>query len=170
MPTLLQEYTGSFAWLAASALTLFFVLRALGRFVGAWLLGRVSWTAALAIMALLIFVCFAGALAGGVTVAAWLLPLTGLFMSIVYPTLNSKAISCFPKDRHGAIAGVILFFTALAAAAGPLAMGAVSDAQGSARGGFVLATVYSFLLLAGLVFNLMANPADRRLRLSDHTA
>jgi len=170
MPTLLQAYDGSYAWLAASALTLFFVLRAVGRFVGAWLLGRVSWTAALAIMALLIFVCFAGALVGGVSTAAWLLPLTGLFMSIVYPTLNSKAISCFPKDRHGAIAGVILFFTALAAAAGPLAMGAVSDAQGSARAGFVLATVYSFLLLAGLVINLVANPASRRLQLSDSAA
>jgi fucose permease len=170
MPTLLQDYHGSFAWLAASALTLFFVLRALGRFVGAWLLGRVSWTAALAIMALAIFACFAGALAGGVAAAAWLLPLTGLFMSIVYPTLNSKAISCFPKDRHGAIAGVILFFTAVAAAGGPLAMGAVSDAWGSARAGFVLATVYAVLLLVGLAGNWLANPARRRLGLSDGVA
>jgi fucose permease len=170
IPTLLQAYDGSYVWLAARALPLFFVLRAVGRFVGAWLLGRVSWTAALAIMALLIFVCFAGALVGGVSVAAWLLPLTGLFMSIMYPTLNSKAISCFPKDRHGAIAGVILFFTAIAAAAGPLAMGAVSDAQGSPRAGFVLATVYAFLLLACLVYNLIANPSSRRLQLSDSTA
>ncbi len=133
MPTLLQDYHGSFAWLAAAALTLFFVLRALGRFVGAWLLGRVSWTAALLIMALAIFACFAGALVGGVAAAAWLLPLSGLFMSIVYPTLNSKAISCFPKDRHGAIAGVILFFTAVAAAGGPLAMGARQRCLGQCK-------------------------------------
>ena len=39
----------------------------------------------------------------------------GLFMSMIYPTLNSKGISCFPKTEHGAIAGVILFFTAAAA-------------------------------------------------------
>ena len=58
---------------------------------------RVSWTAALALIGVAIFVCFAGALVLGVARAAWLLPLTGLFMSIVYPTLNSKAISCFPK-------------------------------------------------------------------------
>ena len=49
-------------------------------------------------------------------------------MSIMYPTLNSKGISCFPKSQHGAAAGVILFFTAAAAALGPLAMAAVSDA------------------------------------------
>ena len=170
MPTLLQSYQGSWAWLAASALTLFFVLRALGRFLGAWLLGRVSWTAALFIMGLAIFGCFAGALAGGVEAAAWLLPLAGLFMSIVYPTLNSRAISCFPRDRHGAIAGVILFFTALAAAAGPLAMGAVSDAWQDPRAGFVLATGFSLLLVAGLAFNWLADPAARRLQAMGSTA
>lgn len=170
MPTLLQSGEGSKGWLATWALTLFFVLRALGRFVGAWLLGRVSWTAALAIMSLLILLCFAGALAIGGEAAALLLPLTGLFMSIVYPTLNSKAISCFPKDRHGAIAGVILFFTAVAAAAGPLAMGAVSDAQGGARAGFVLATGYAALMFAGLAINWFANPARHRLAVSDGAA
>jgi fucose permease len=170
MPTLLQSGEGAKGWLAASALTLFFSLRAVGRFVGAWLLGRVSWTAALAIMALLIFACFAGALALGGDAAAVLLPLTGLFMSIVYPTLNSKAISCFPKDRHGAIAGVILFFTAVAAAVGPLAMGAVSDAQGGLHAGFVLATGFAALMLVGLVINWFANPARHRLAVSDGAA
>ena len=170
MPTLLLQYTGRHAWLAASALTLFFVLRAIGRFAGAWLLGQVSWTAALALMGFAIFACFAGSLAGGVAAAAWLLPLSGLFMSVVYPTLNSKAISCFPKTLHGSIAGVILFFTALAAAIGPLAMGAVSDASGNARAGFVLATVLAFLLLAGLACNWMLNPAQRRLQAADLAA
>ena len=54
---------------------------------------------------------------GGPEPAVYLLPLSGLFMSIIYPTLNSKGISCFPRSQHGAVAGVILFFTALAAAA-----------------------------------------------------
>ncbi len=91
-----------------------------------------------------------GSLIGGVESGAWLLPLSGLFMSIMYPTLNSKGISCFPCSQHGAAAGVILFFTAVAAALGPLAMGAVSDAYGGSHAGFVLATVFAFLLLAGL--------------------
>jgi fucose permease len=167
MPTWLQSYAGSWGWLAASALTLFFVLRALGRFLGAWLLEHASWSAVLALVGTLIFACFAGSLAGGVEAAAWLLPLSGLFMSVVYPTLNSKAISCFPRYQHGSIAGVVLFFTALAAALGPLAMGAVSDAAGSPRAGFVLATGFAFLLAAGLVFNWLANPARRRLQAED---
>lgn len=36
-------------------------------------------------------------------------------MSVIYPTLNSNGISCFPKAQHGAAAGVILFFAAAAA-------------------------------------------------------
>jgi fucose permease len=87
-----------------------------------------------------------------------------MFMSVLYPTLNSKGISCFRKSEHGAAAGVILFFTAIAAAAAPLAMGAVSDALGGVQYGFWLATGFSFLLFAGLVVNVALDPAKRRLQ------
>jgi DHA1 family quinolone resistance protein-like MFS transporter len=167
MPTYLKAYQGSFAWLPAYALTIFFVLRALGRFVAAWLLGRMSWTLALVVSSSIIFLCFLGSLLGGVEAGAWLLPLSGLFMSIMYPTLNSKGISCFPKASHGAAAGVILFFTAAAAALGPLAMAAVSDAYQSTRSGFVLATVFAFLLFAGMIGNWLLDPSRHRLLRSD---
>lgn len=164
MPTYLQSYGGSFPWLPVYALTLFFALRAVGRFVGAWVLGSVSWTAALALFGAAIFVCLLGSLVLGVDIAAWLLPLSGMFMSIMYPTLNSKGISCFPRSQHGAAAGVILFFTAASAALAPLAMAAVSDAFGSTDAGFALATVFAFLLMAGLLLNWTFDPAQRRLQ------
>jgi fucose permease len=167
MPTYLLAYGGSYEWLPGYALTLFFVLRAAGRFLGAWLLAHVSWTTALALVGAAIFLCFLGSLTFGVDAAAWLLPLSGLFMSIVYPTLNSKGISCFPKSQHGAAAGVILFFTAAAAALGPLAMGVISDAYGTTEAGFVLATVFAFLLFAGLAANRLLDPFGRRLLASD---
>jgi fucose permease len=170
MPTYLEGYQGTHGWLQAWALTLLFVLRAAGRFLGAWVLDRVRWSVALVVMSLLIFLCFGGALVGGLALGVWLLPLTGLFMSIIYPTLNSKAISCFPRHQHGAAAGVILFFTALAAAAGPLAMGAVSDAWQTPRAGFVLATVFALLLFAGLAINWLRNPAQSRLQGVDDAA
>ena len=47
MPTYLQGYTGSVPWLAAYALTIFFVLRAAGRFLGAWFLRKLSWSTVL---------------------------------------------------------------------------------------------------------------------------
>jgi len=163
MPTYLKGYSGAHAWWPAWALTAFFVLRAAGRFLGAWMLDKVSWTTALAVLGLAIFACFAGSLLGGLEMGVWLLPASGLFMSIIYPTLNSKAISCFPRHQHGAAAGVILFFTALAAAIGPLAMGAVSDAWQTPRAGFVLATVFAALLSTGLVANWLRDPSRARL-------
>lgn len=168
MPTYLQSYQGSFKWLPIYALTLFFALRAVGRFVGAWLLGWVSWTASLALLGSAIFACLMGSLLFGVEVAAWLLPLSGLFMSIVYPTLNSKGISCFPRWQHGAAAGVILFFTAASAALAPLGMAAVSDVFQSTDAGFALATVFAFLLMAGLLVNWALDPARGRLQTCDN--
>ena len=169
MPTYLQGYAGSWPALATYALTIFFVLRALGRFLGVWLLARMRWHTLLAVFGVAIFACFAGSLAGGVEAAVWLLPASGLFMSVMYPTLNSKGISGFDKSQHGAVAGVILFFTAVAAAAGPLAMAAVSDAWGDASYGFVLATGFALLLCVGLLFNAVTDPSARRLAQQDHS-
>ena len=167
MPTYLQGYTGSAPWLAAYALTIFFVLRAAGRFLGAWFLRKLSWSTVLVAFSAAILSCFAGSLYGGPEHAVYLLPLSGLFMSVLYPTLNSKGISCFPRSEHGAVAGVILFFTAFAAAVGPLAMGAVSDALGDIKYGFVLATGFAGLLFAGLLVNRVFDPAGARLARRD---
>ena len=60
-----------------------------------------------------IVLCFAASVVGGVRSAVYALPLSGLFMSVIYPTINSKGISCLPKAEHGA--GVILFFTCVSA-------------------------------------------------------
>ena len=163
MPTLLTGYSGDFAFMATYAISLFFILRAVGRFLGAWVLARYSWTSVMVLFSLAILICFTGAIAGGLSYALWLLPLSGLFMSMVYPTLNSKGISCFPKTEHGTVAGVILFFTCAAAALGPLAMGAVSDVLGHPKYGFVLATLFAVLLFAGLLLNWIYNPAGERL-------
>lgn len=167
MPTYLRGYEGSYKWLSVYALSIFFVLRAAGRFLGVWLLHSFRWTAILALFALAIFLCFAGSSVFGTRVGVFLLPLSGLFMSMMYPTLNSKGISCFPPSAHGTVAGVILFFTALAAALGPLAMAVVSDLYGDAKYGFVLATACAGLLLLGLIYNWSVDPARRRLEARD---
>lgn len=169
MPTLMADYAGSFPVLAAYAISIFFVLRAAGRFLGSAVLARFNWTAVMAVFSFAIFVCFVGSILGGVSYAAVLLPLSGLFMSMIYPTLNSKGISCFHKAEHGAIAGVILFFTCGAAALGPLAMGAVSDVFGHVKYGFVLAALFAGLLFAGLLLNWLYDPAKARLALADST-
>lgn len=163
MPTYLKGYAGVGASLVPYALATFFVLRVVGRFLGFWLLARFSWTAVLAICCLAVAACFAAALAGGQAAAAVALPASGLFMSVIYPTLNSKGISCTPKVEHGAVAGVVLFFTCVAAVVAPLSMGLVSDALGDPVYGFVLAGTCSAILALLSLFNWLAQPARHRL-------
>jgi FHS family L-fucose permease-like MFS transporter len=170
MPTLIAKYEGNLILIATYALTIFFILRAGGRFLGAWLMSYFNWSVVLTIVSFLILLCFLGSVVGGLGVAVILLPLSGLFMSVIYPTINSKGISCFPKAKHGSIAGIILFFTAAGAALGPLAMGGVSDLlDGDAKYGFILATVFAALLSAGAIANLIFNPTKNRLQQLDLT-
>nr|WP_295107666.1 MFS transporter [uncultured Caulobacter sp.] len=153
MPALLASEGAKALLPGAWALSTFFVLRAAGRFVGAWTLERLGWARTLAACGVAVLACFASALAGGREAAAMLLPLSGLFMSVLYPTLNSRAISGFPAERHGAAAGFILFVTCLSAVLSPLAIGAVSDAFGGPRAGFGLATGMALALAGALVCN-----------------
>ena len=169
MPTLLAGYTGAATALAAYSISIFFVLRAAGRFLGAWILTRVQWQTVLAIFSGGILACFAASVLGGVTWAVFLLPVSGLFMSVIYPTLNSKGISCLPKSEHGAGAGVILFFTCVSAVLSPLLIGAVSDAFGQILYGFWLATGLAALLFAGALVNWVQNPTKDVLQQLDAT-
>ena len=170
MPTLIAGYRGGAVWLAAYSISIFFLLRAAGRFLGSWMLNRFPWTGVLALFSALILACFAASVAGGVAWAIFLLPLSGLFMSVIYPTINSKGISCLPKSEHGAGAGVILLFTCISAVLAPLAMGAISDKMGGPVYGFVLATGFAALLCIGLTLQLDFQsdaspvPASRRNR------
>lgn len=158
MPTLLAGYAGNAAALAAYSLSIFFLLRAAGRFLGVWVLRQVRWQIVLVVFSGCILACFALTVAGGVAWGVFLLPLSGLFMSIIYPTLNSKGISCAHKADHGAAAGVILFFTCASAVVAPLLIGAAGDAFGHIIYGYWLASGFALLLFGGSVLNWALNP------------
>jgi len=157
-PLYLSDYDGRWTVLASYAISGFFFLRAAGRFLGAWLLKKYDWSRVLVILSLAILLCLAGSVFGGVRAAVVLLPFSGLFMSVIYPTLNSKGISCFEKSEHGAVAGVILFFTCAGAVLGPLAMAQVIDLLGAPKYAFLMATFFAALLLCGLVYNCIRQP------------
>ncbi len=173
MPTLLGGYHGSLLWMATYAISIFFVLRAAGRFIGSWMLAHLNWAAVVTVFSFAILACFVISMEGGVGAAVVALPLSGIFMSVLYPTLNSKGISCFRKPEHGAVAGVILFFTCVSAVVGPLAMAAISDHFGGAKFGFLLATGFAALLFVFLLLNWIVNPTREllhRLDISEYSA
>lgn len=157
-PLYLANYRGPWLLLASYAISVFFALRAAGRFLGVWLLSRVDWSWAILILCCAIFICLAGSVVFGTRAGVVLLPLSGLFMSVIYPTLNSKGISCFPKSEHGSVAGVILFLTCGGAVLGPLAMAAVIDVFAEPKYAFVVAAAFAALLVAGAFYNAMRQP------------
>jgi len=169
MPTLLASYTGSAAALATYSLSIFFLLRAVGRFLGVWVLRHARWQVVLMVFSGCILACFAFTVVGGVAWGVFLLPLSGLFMSVMYPTINSKGISCAHKADHGAAAGVILFFTCVSAVVAPLMLGAMGDAFGDIIFGYWLATGFAVLLFAGSILNWALNPTRAVLEERDMT-
>jgi fucose permease len=98
----------------------------IGRFLGGILLNRIKW-----IHLLTFCLAFAGIIVIAVLplaknvviedsvnwlnapVAAYLLPLLGLFLAPIYPTLNSTILSALPKHMHSSMAGLIVVFSAL---------------------------------------------------------
>lgn len=162
-PTYLADYKGQWASLALYAVSIFFVLRAAGRFVGVWLLGRFEWGTVLALCSGAMALLFWLSVIGGRGVATFALPATGLFMSVLYPTINSTGISCFDKRRHGAVAGLLLFFTCLSAVLAPLAMAALAEALGDTRWSIVLGAVFATALAILTGWNMTARPFAARL-------
>lgn len=145
-PTYLADYSGSWLWLAAYVVSIFFVLRAAGRFLGVWLLARYDWASVIFVCSAAMAALFWIAVLGGREVAIVALPATGLFMSVLYPTINSTGISCYDKGRHGSIAGLLLFFTCMSAVLAPLAMGALGDWLADSSYAILLGGVFATLL------------------------
>ena len=173
-PTYLADYSGSWMSLAAYAVSIFFVLRAAGRFLGVWLLSRMSWATVLLTCSAAMAALFWVAVIGGREVAIFALPATGLFMSVLYPTINSTGISCFDKGRHGSVAGLLLFFTCLSAVFAPLAMGLLGDWLGDSAYAIVLGAIMATLLVVQCAWNAARQPFAARLAQRDlddyHTA
>jgi fucose permease len=58
-----------------------------------------------------------------VPLAAYLLPLIGLFMAPIYPAINSVVLSALPKHKHASMTGLIVVFSALGGTSGSFVTG-----------------------------------------------
>lgn len=157
-PTYLSGGSGDLAWLALYAVSAFFMLRAVGRFLGAWLLGRYDWSTVLIVCTTAVALLFWVAVIGGPQAGIVALPATGIFMSVLYPTINSTGISCFEKSKHGAISGLLLFFTCLSAVLAPLGMAALGDGLGDTRYSIALGASMTTVLALLCFWNWARQP------------
>ncbi|RMF75050.1 MAG: MFS transporter [Alphaproteobacteria bacterium] len=136
LPTFNREVLALDPRLSVEMTSIFAASLALGRLGAGVLLRRLAWypvlVTALVAMAVLILVALPLARAlphdGGIDilglpVAAFLLPMVGLFMAPIYPAINSALLSSYPPQLHAPMTGLIVVFSALGGTTGSLITG-----------------------------------------------
>ncbi|BBM03027.1 sugar MFS transporter [Microbulbifer sp. GL-2] len=84
-------------------------------------------------------------------IAAFILPLIGLFMAPVYPAINSVMLSSLPKHQHSAMTGLLVIFSALGGTTGSLITGTVFEVF-NGQVAFYLSLVPISVILVSLYF------------------
>ncbi len=130
---------------ASSSLFLssFFVLLMFGRLFGAFLVDAVGHHRAVAIALIGSCVCLAVGIFAHASLVVCL-PISGLFMSIVFPTVTAS-VSAIHKQNMGSILGILFAFSGIGGAVGPWTVGVISDWAGIEIG---LASTLAFGLIA----------------------
>ena len=62
-----------------------------------------------------------------VPLAAFILPIVGLFMAPIYPAINSVVLSSLPTHQHASMTGLIVIFSALGGTLGSLVTGIIFE-------------------------------------------
>lgn len=83
--------------------------------------------------------------------AAYILPLVGLFLAPIYPAINSAMLSSLPKPDHAAMTGLLVVFSALGGTTGSFITGQVFAAF-DGQTAFYLSIIPMGLLLVSLGF------------------
>ncbi len=143
LPTFNNEVLKLPVSISVQITSIFAAALAVGRLLAGQVLKKVHWykflIICLVVIALLILLTLPmaeqtdGSLVTHVLaapLAAYLLPLIGLFMAPIYPVLNSVMLSSLEKDKHAAMTGLIVVFSALGGTTGSLATGLVFDRFG----------------------------------------
>ena len=110
----------------------------IGRFLGGFIQNKVKWIyllsfclVASAILIILVLPLSGNSSTEGLITwtnapaVVYLMPLIGLFLAPVYPTINSTILSSLPKHMHSSMAGLIVVFSALGGTTGSIITGNV---------------------------------------------
>jgi FHS family glucose/mannose:H+ symporter-like MFS transporter len=170
LPTFNADVLKLSAQMSVQGASLFAAALAIGRLGAAPLVARIGWLKLLGlciagiVLVVLVVVPMAEAQAAG-PVESWAalswsgyaMPMIGLFLAPIYPTINSAILSALPRTRHSAMTGLLIAFSALGGTTGSFITGQVFAALGGVAA-FRLIVVPALLL--GLAIVLL----DRRLR------
>ncbi|MBI1780390.1 MAG: MFS transporter [Sphingobacteriales bacterium] len=84
-----------------------------------------------------------------VPLVAFVMPTLGIFLAPIYPAINSVILASLPKERHGAMSGLIVVFSAIGGTLGSVITGSLFDSIGGIK-----AFYFSLIPMAILLFFL----------------
>lgn len=173
LPTFNNEVLHLTPAMAVQATSIFALGLAAGRLSAGLILQKIDWywliNICVVVMAALIFLTLP--LTQGLVpqedlswatapLAAFILPLIGFFMAPIYPAINSVILSSLPRERHAAMAGLIVVFSALGGTTGSFVTGRTFAAFGG-QTAFYLSLIPMAAILASLFLlkRFIAKPA-----------
>ena len=146
----LQKIRGQDVKTSTAALSLYFGLMMVGRFLGSFVIERLGYLKSILAAMLAASACIALGLSG----PAFALTISGFFLSIVFPAITATASDGLTENTN-TILGLLFTFAGLGGMIGPWLVGFASDSLGIDRGfwlnlGFALVTALSAIVLLQL--------------------
>jgi FHS family glucose/mannose:H+ symporter-like MFS transporter len=146
--TFLQQIRGIPVTQSNQALSLFFAMMMLGRLVGGFFVHRIGYLRSILFMSIGAFLCIIAGLFGPNELSL-LLPITGFFLSIIFPTITA-AVSDTHTENGNTILGVLFTFAGLGGVIGPWLIGWGSDLFGLVVG-FSIIILFIFILFISIL-------------------
>mgnify|MGYP000138546658 CR=1 FL=1 len=135
------------ASISGAFLSIFFAAIMVGRFLGSLFVEKMGYLRSLLLAGAASMICLGLAMFGDAAFT-FLFPLSGLFLSIIFPTTIAAAVSEDQTTYQGKILGVLFTLTAIGGMLGPWAIGLCSDWWGLAWGFSILLGFCGAMLLA----------------------
>jgi fucose permease len=144
--TFLQDARGVSVILSNQALSLFFGTVMVGRLLGGLFVQRIGYVRSILFAAIGAFVCVGIGLFAP-SQFSFVLSLTGLFFSFVFPTLTAAASDTHTENLN-TVLGVLFTFAGIGGLLGPWLLGWSSDAFGLEKG-----FAFNLVFISGLILS-----------------
>lgn len=145
MVVYLQKARGMDEIISSHYLALFFGMLMVGRFIGGFIVKRLGYLRSTLIASFLAILCVSIGILTGFVI---FIPLTGFFLSIIFPTLTA-AVSDAERENINTILGVLFTFSGLGGVVGPWLVAWSSEFFGLQNGfaAVILLTSLTFIFI-----------------------
>lgn len=152
----LQKAKAQSVMMSSLYLSLFFGAITAGRFIGSFLVERIGYLPSMLYASLAALGCVAiGTFSP--TGLSFFLPLTGLFLSIIFPTATA-AVSDLHQENVGTILGLLFTFAGVGGMLGPWLVGILSDWMGIQLG---FSVILVFCIGMSMIFGWLLTKQKR---------